>query len=381
MKQIRQLVSRGALLACCLGLAVVTAFAQGGRGGGSGGGGGQGGPGGGSGGHEEMVANNLSYPAALTTGMVNANLIWGPPVGGGMLGVNYSFGCDVPDGEYPNTSCMSAEGAYLDAAACSTMCGGAPVSRIYWQKVSDNDWWAQTTPVATPQTATFADWGDNLEVVSWRETSVIRVETTPYATLTAPLQGLQMWHVSGRGPDEQWGVRTTNSSSPMPYVYASNYASIYTTTARLDITKLGAAASTCPTSAGAVSPVVPTTWSEGSWVGTNIAEIVDVPFTAELNVQGKYVHGYNFFLRRVAMPGGWSKGGWWRLTFYTTGAVAFAPDAVTTPPPAPTDVVILSETEETLYTPVVDAVTGLTYIDICIVDKRTGRVPPGQAKK
>lgn len=65
----------------------------------------------------------------------------------------------------------------------------------------------------------------------------------------------------------------------------------------------------------------------------------------------------------------------------------FSPTAVTIPPPAATPespgVTVLAE-EETgpLYAAVVDAVNDLTYIDICVVDKKTGRkVPPGQAKK
>ena len=380
-------IRRALMTACALTLGTAMALAQGGPGGGGPGGGGPGGGGPGGGGPPsggEEAVNNLAYPGAMTAGLANATLIWGPPVGGGILGVNFSYGCEIPDGDYPNVSCIGDDGAFLSAANCSTMCGGAAVSRMYWQKVAENDWWAETTPVLPAQEATFVDWGDNLEAVSWKESSVVRVETTPYATLGTPLQGLQMWHVSGRGPDEVWGARTTDSTSPQPYVYSSNYASIYTTTARLDVTKLGSAA-TCPTTSGGSSGFDPT-WSNGSWTGTGAVEVLDTPFTAELNVQGKYVHGYNLMMRRIPMDGISTKLGWWRLTFYTTGgAVQFSPVAVTTPPPVPAPVppTILAEEEgeAPLYVPVVDSANDITYIDICILSKKAGKkTPPGQSR-
>ena len=382
---------RRSVVECALGLvlavllAAAPAGAQGGPGGGQGGGGG--GTPGGPGGEEEAAANNLSYPAALTTGgTANLALVWIPPAGGGALGVNYSYGCDKPNGDYPNTSCIAADGTYLDAAGCAAFCGaGYAVARMYWQKVPNNDWWAETTSVALSQAATYVDWGDNLEAVSWRTTSVIRVETTPYATLAAPLIGLQMWHVSGQGPDEQWGVRATDSVTPEPWWYSSAYGSIFTSSARINLTKLGSAKAACPTAPGGAPTVTPTSWSfdpvgGGSWVGADLYEAADLPFTAELNVGGKYVHGYNWMLRRMTVPAGWSKEGWWRLTFYTAdGAVQFSTATQVTPPPAftpqPPPVTLAAEAEEegSLYTPVVDAANNLSYIDICVVAKTTGK--------
>lgn len=384
--------------------ALATAMAQGpGSGNGSGGGGGGGNGGGPPDGHgppDVELVNYLSFPAAMTAGTVNSDgPDWEPPVGGGTLGVNYSYGCDVPDGEFPNTSCFDeVTGTFTTAAVCTvseTNCIAQPVSRIYWQKVGTNWWWAETTALASSFEATAVDWGDNLSAVSWKTTSVIRVETTPYATLLDSLIGYQMWHVSGHGPDEQWGVRATDSTTPQPYAYGADplypffTPSIYTTTARLDGTKLGAAVATCPTSPGGTAPVAPT-WNQvtNNWEGAGVVQVFDEPYTAELNVGGKYVHGYNLMMRNVTMPAGYAKAGWWRLTFYSS-AVTMSPDAVTTPPAVPgaAPLVIAAEEEEGgLYEAVVDWANDISYIDICIEDQfvlgagASGKVPPGKRK-
>ncbi len=159
-----------------------------------------------------------------------------------VLGVHYSYGCDKEQKNdsfsYPNTSCvdnLDKPEAYLNAEQCTA--SGAPcegedltVSRIYWQKVNGNEWWADDDGISPgPGYVAYVDWGDALEAVSWNERSVIRVETQPYSsTIVGYLPwvnscydatsnpaadckvGLQMWHVSGQGITEQWGVRASD---------------------------------------------------------------------------------------------------------------------------------------------------------------------------
>lgn len=350
---------------------------------------------GGGGGHTEAAVNNLSYPALLVGGVGSGPV----PLAATshVLGKTYSYGCDKPElvgtFSYPNTSCVAQVGeltTYLDAAQCTAegaACYGYQVNRIYWQKVATSFWKAETTTGSPGVGADFLDWGDNLESKSWTTTSTIRVETTPFEDHTAAYlkRGYQMWHVSGQGTDEQWGLRVLEDPATgepaAAYAYDSQYSIVYTGNARLNITKLSADASTCPTSH--VASPYSGAWVNGGWVGT--CQLKDVGYTAELNVGGKYVYGYNWAIRRDTLPqcNGqvWNLAGWWRLTFYTpAGDVLFPNPAIplmppTLPTPEPLTAtslaaVMAAATEEgdtgPLYVPVVDSLNHLTYIDICI---------------
>lgn len=400
-------------------------------------------PGGGGGNKPPTEAvNNLSFPA-VSSYLSATTRRWTPPEEP-ELGVTYSYGCADPEMmdqfSYPNTSCvddLAAPTQYLDAGACTAEgapCEGFPVSRIYWQKVTDNYWWAESE-VGTPVTAAYLDWGDALEAVSWNERSVVRVETQPYGSqlvdsngffidfdpsegdtctgvaeflnldpLDACNIGFEMWHVAGQGTTEQWGVRVDDTDPYLPYAYESPFRIIHTDTARLNLAKLVPESATCPEPGGNPNdppPVIETTWSpDTGWSGT--CEWLDAPYTTELSITGKYVYGYNWRMKTVELESicqdqVWDKTGYWRLTFYTTNdAVVFGsgddngdgyddnPVLATTAPPTvtaiPTDlntssVVILSEEEEdtdALYIPVIDYENNLTYIDICITPKTQG---------
>ena len=366
---------------------------------------GQGSPGGGKGGgHTEAAVNNLSYPAVLI-GSAGAPAV---PLDATVheLGKTYSYGCFkaevVGTTTYPNTSCIRVDGTavtYLDAAACTVAatdttpagpCANLTVDRIYWQKVATNYWKAETTSGALGRTVDFVDWADNLESKSWTVTSTIRVEATPFDDHSkedppSVKRGYQMWHVSGLGTDEQWGIRVPDAE-PVTAVYAydSPYSIMYTTGARLNIAKLSKSADTCP------ATYEPTPYSlawdgtatTSKWVGA--CTLRDIPFTAELNVGGKYVYGYNWTTRRDALScaeGPWQMAGWWRLTFYTpAGDVVFSDAGIPlTPPPLPASFVwpplepALAVTVEAdtgpLYLPKIDVANNLSYIDICLKAK------------
>lgn len=386
---------------------------------------GQGGGKGGGGKPPVELTNNLSMPAVHTSDAATA-ASWNVPAG--TLGVTYSFGCDVPETvdnfSYPNTSCVDALGTFLTAAQCTAPggpCDGLTVSRIYWQKVAENDWWAQSKGPIAPMPVAYLDWGDNLESVSWSESSTIRVEATPYASLLPwavpfdpttetcadaavsyeldPLAvcqlGFQMWHVIGHGPSEQWGVRATDDAVPLPWMNETPFGVIHTAAARLSLAKLEPGAVDCPTVPGSVTPpsgfVWDTSFSPPRWVsgtGDDPCTLRDTPFTSELNVGGRYVYGYNWALKRDELSSGcgvgWSKSGWWRLTFYTgNGDVLFDPSQPVVEPLAPPPgvpsapmslplYVIFAETEGTLYTGTIDYPDNLTYLDLCITSKKGG---------
>jgi hypothetical protein len=359
------------------------------------------GSGGGKGGGKPSVelSNNLSYPAVLVgaTADVAAKFAVTQP----QLGVTFSYGCDVPepsstgDALYPNTSCVSPDGrTFYTAAECAVLvpaCNGPDVTinPIFWQKSTKNVWSADAVAMETGVSAALIDWGDNLESQTWTTNSVIRVETTPFALLASTLQGVQMWHVSGKGPDEQWGARADEGATYRPYVYNSAEPIIRSDAVRLNIAKLSApGAATCPVSGVWQSPVGPDlAWSidpttgTGLWATTYLLR--DVPYTPELNVGGKYVYGYNWMLRSDAVPPNVSKAGWWRLTFYAdnislVGAVLGTPEIPSAEPwdltlanPASRLISTLAA-EGVAYVPAIDEDKNLTFIDICIKEGKGG---------
>ena len=390
--------------------------------------------------------NNLSLPAYSIERaeeiLHNWNMLANPPV----LGEHYSYGCDRPEGNeqfsYPNTSCvdnLDEPALYLEPLDCTAE--GAPCEgfapgelfRIYWQKEELNDWWADEEAGANLWAdVAYVDWGDALEAVSWTERSVIRVETQPYrstiagflpwvdtcetAALAEELDpetvcqvGFQMWHVSGQGITEHWGVRADDLTFDS-YNYDSPFQIIRTSQARLNLTKMVPGDATCP-NPGAGEPGDPPPVAQvGAWDPNqgwgDTCQISDAPYSVEVSVGGKIVYGYNWRMREIedadleALCGeGWIEEGYWRLTFYDpTGGVMFpdedapnvAPPYVPSeertlpraefntvlapPPPEPVQPTESEDptADDRLYKPVIDTVNNLTYIDICIVPKTQG---------
>lgn len=381
----------------------------------------------------ETAGNNLSFPGLQTESANSVAANWATPAAP-VLGVHYSYGCDIPEAvgqfSYPNTSCVDNPenpAVYFTAEACvapGNPCAGlitADLSRIYWQKVDVNEWWADDEGILgqIPDSADVAyiDWGDALEVVSWNERSVLRVETQPYGSTipgfdpevhicTDPLlckTGFQMWHVSGQGITEHWGVRATDAS--VSFNYSTPFQIINTTKARLNLTKLEAGAATCGQpggNPGDLPPEIPAeAWTGSEWTGT--CTLSDAPYTVETSVGGKYVYGYNWRMKNVELESicgpTWVKTGFWRLTFYVPDGADLNFVSADTPnvaPPAipaaprtlPLDplelaaalpiMAVAAEEEEDpdaddrLYRPVIDTVNNLSYLDICIVPKSQG---------
>ena len=398
--------------------------------------------------------NNLSLPAVLTGSATTTGHKWFPPTEP-VFGVHYSYGCDQPESNaqfnYPNTSCvdnLDEPTDYYTPAECVALegpCEGFSVDeiyRIYWQKVDANEWWADqegalgTTPTNPYRLVDYVDWGDALEAVSWSERSVIRVETQPYhstipgfdptltscydAAIASSLDpeevckvGLQMWHVSGQGITEHWGVRATDDDAAVSYNYDSPFQIIHTNNARLNIARLVTESATCPEPGGNPNDPPPEfenlVWMDngddsGSWAflnGSYACEVYDEPYTVELSVGGKYVYGYNLRMKNVDLTQilgceDYAKTGYYRLTFYAPEDVIFddelapnvAPPAVPSevrtlpreefntalaePPPEPVVESSDPTADDRLYRPVIDTINNLTYLDICIVAKPQG---------
>mgnify|MGYP001818120124 CR=1 FL=1 len=377
------------------------------------------------------TANNLSTPSIQTESANTIEANWAVPAPA-TRGVHFSYGCDVPETNgqfsYPNTSCvdnLDDPNVYNDAAECTAAgmpCDGLPVSRIYWQKVDVNEWWADDDGIfgQVPDFADVAyiDWGDALEAVSWNERAVIRVETQPWGnripgfdpTLGATCAdstldpeadcktGFQMWHVSGQGITEHWGVRASDEDPGQPFAYESPFQIIKTTEARLNLTKMAAGDALCSQPGGNPGDEAPDVgnWivdaeGKGHWEGT--CTWSDAPYSVETSVGGKYVYGYNWRMKNVDLTTlcpGWVKTGFWRLTFYAPNDVVFSDGSIPTvaPPAVPAvdpnapeaalaAVVMSSEDEDPdaddrLYIPFVDTTNNLTHLDICIVAKTEG---------
>jgi hypothetical protein len=389
----------------------------------------------------EEAGNNLSFPSVLTesTSFTAASFLMpADPV----LGVHYSYGCDQPETDgtfsYPNTSCvnsLSAPEQYYTAVECiqnGYPCQGFTVediSRIYWQKVDVNNWSADADGIyPSVEAVAYVDWGDALEAVSWNERSVIRVETQPHSSLIDGFDpmlsacadatidpdvdckvGFQMWHVSGQGINEQWGVRATEEA--VSYNYDSPFRIINTGTARLNLAKMEQGNAECPTpgggedGVGAVMQMAVNTapgdfvwdvenkvWKGGEGTEDPCTWLND-PYSVELSVGGKYVYGFNWRMGDVALESdcgqGWLKTGWWRLTYYTNDDKVLFDNpfaSVTAPPAVPAEArelpreffntatapTVVPVESDALYTPVVDVFNNLTYLDICIVAKSQG---------
>lgn len=392
------------------------------------------------------TGNNLSTPGILTESSadVSVEAFWSvtdTPV----LGEHFSYGCPGEEAweefKYPNTSCVdhlmeptvhyTPEQCVADGMPCAGM-DVSDLSRIYWQKEPLNEWWA-TDDGRFPDSiaVAYVDWGDALEAVSWTERSVIRVETQPWSSTIPGFNpttacsdaalgdpnidckvGLQMWHVSGQGITEHWGVRATEPTDVDPAIsfnYDSPFQIIKTTNAKLNVAKMVEGDATCSQPGGnpGDDPPAVGTWTGSEWAGT--CTVYDAPYTVETSVGGKYVYGYNLRMKEIlpSLECGdqWIKTGFYRLTFYAPDDVDFtghseltpipnvAPPAVpaevrTLPrngvfntivvPPEPEPVIEAESDDEDpdaddrLYRPVIDPDNNLTYLDICIVAKPQG---------
>jgi hypothetical protein len=173
------------------------------------------------------------------------------------------------------------------------------VDGIYWYLQQDefNVWQAENLLVnaATgPQVVVDSvDWGDNLESKDWSLTSVIRTEVVLFKNLNTPewpsMLGFAMQLLYGKGTSEMWGTNTAT--------YQSTKSTVYSGCARLTIQKMVQPKGTAQ---NAVWNPALGKW-EGQDAGTvlfngGVWEAADGPgyYSAEINIPGKVIYGYNW---------------------------------------------------------------------------------------
>jgi hypothetical protein len=183
--------------------------------------------------------------------------------------------------------------------------GGCGKPHWYLQQDTGNEWQAQSADwSASPVFVDWVDWGDNLEAKDWSLKSVVRVEMVLYQDLGSPMTGFTMAHLWGQGPDEMWGCNA------LPY--ESEQATVYSGCARLTIQKLtdDYADLTWNSSTGEwTGDVGRTIYNSGVWEGGHGPDL-RTEYSAEINVPGKVIYGYNWMVPRNN-----DGEGYYRITF------------------------------------------------------------------
>ncbi len=231
-----------------------------------------------------------------------------------------------------------------------------------WQAGSA-DWSGSTVEIST------VDWGDNLEAKDWSADVVLRVETVLYQDLSASMRAYNMHHLYGQGPDEMWGCDMST--------YQSFEATVYSGCARLTIQKLSDNYSdsdlTWDASTGewTGAGVASTIYNSGVWQGVEGPDS-RLAYSAEINVSGKVIYGYNWNLRNNS-----DGDGYYRITFSLDNNTGHVP--LNTFITENTVIKVSAEdSEATEAEPggggvaVIDSINNLTYIDLNILPARSG---------
>lgn len=175
---------------------------------------------------------------------------------------------------------------------------------LYHQQDPLNEWQAQSDAISGDIAVKWIDWGDDLEARDWTTNSIVRVEIVLYRgpDAAAPsYKAYTMGYIGGQGPDEMWGADKTTYDVPAD---DSEGPTVYSDRAYLTIQKLP----------GSVDPSALTwnastrRWTQG---GTLVGEVLtDGPCSAEVNVKGMVIYGYNWWVRDIP-----DAAGPYRLTF------------------------------------------------------------------
>lgn len=170
---------------------------------------------------------------------------------------------------------------------------------VYYQQGGASTWQAQWGNGAEDPQDAIVDWGDNLGgSATLTANQVIRVETVLFQDSTIgyadSLAGYTMKLLYGSETTEMQGTDTTT--------YLSNRRNVFSFCARLTIEKLDG------------DTVVFTAFDNTVYEAVS-AEGQVQRYTAELNVGGSLVYGFNFAINRLTMPEGIPKTGTWRATF------------------------------------------------------------------
>lgn len=190
---------------------------------------------------------------------------------------------------------------------------------VWLQKDPLNEWQASTFEPTDEAHPDWVDWGDNLESKPWPNKSIVRTEVSFRATddildtlIYTHLPGNKvttrkyvMLHVSGQGTDEVWGATQDFTDA--------DTAMVYTNKGRLVIQRLAETFEEVEQFENDPENLYGYQWdlASGKWLLAETPK-VQAPYTAEINVQGKIVFGYNWNMKKATyLPG------IYRITFYT----------------------------------------------------------------
>ncbi len=250
-----------------------------------------GGGGGGGGGGDEGLGNNLSWPVIFADAK-------------GLGGQTLTSATDFANTGLRPTTTETAAFAALTAGGTVPFwySGNVPTGTplAFWQK-SDATWQAQWAMRSGPaNTPVIIGWGDNLASVKYSTTSVIRVEHVLDAADGTLLKGYPMdVTLNPSSPSEEQGILPDGQQTATVDLTPT----VFTDRARLTLQKLS----------GPGGTVTYTYLNKAVWESFG----TDGPgnYSAEINVGGKVLYGYVWFMKKVVMPGGIAKDGWWRITF------------------------------------------------------------------
>jgi len=239
---------------------------------------------------EESFGNNLSLP-----------VIWAEGKALDMRGVAMQATLDGPSWTDPETNV-----------------------KWYYQQEELNYWQAESADGSGgPVNVSWIDWGDNLEAQIWTIRSIVRTEVVLFQDLATPMTGYEMAYLWGDGIEEVWA---TNGNQ-----YDSNQATVFSWLARYTVQKLDVVPYTEDAEGVPVAalsnedlglswntttrewegPVGVTLYNSAVWEaegvdGKTLSEI----YSAELNVPGKVIYGWNWNVKRNN-----DGTGYYRITF------------------------------------------------------------------
>lgn len=261
---------------------------------------GRAGGGGGGGGGDSGYGNNLSFPLIFADGYGLTGLkIAGSWPGVGPFDTLPAF--DFNTGLRPLSTETLTTFPFYDSRTAVTI-GGI----TYYPQATASTWqaeWRNNAGGATMEA--IVDWGDALLSRTYTTSSIVRIETALKQDATVPgvtdtMSAYKMVLVSGQQTTEMQGTDKT--------VYASAGRNIFAVNARLKIEKIA-------TGGGADVVVFDRAIWEG--FGTTTEGEGGAPttgsYSAELNVSGTLVYGYNFRIGQIT--GISDKTGQYRITF------------------------------------------------------------------
>jgi len=232
--------------------------------------------------HVETLGNNLSVPVTFAEGY-------------GLTGQPVEQATGLRNGADQLIDNFSAlEGVYTPVfISGDTDASGVPLwSNWFYEQKTVAAWQANWQSLADDDAdvdscqVSYVDWGDSLLAQTWTTRSKIRVEVRLYRANAEQLGGYAMNHLSGTGISEVWGAADTSpvgdpAGEPLwqGRSYVPGYGTVYSSCAHIRIYRVVDG-----------EPVAPA--------------VVDERISAECNVGGTIIYGYNWDPRSLNLAAG-----------------------------------------------------------------------------